>query len=243
MDAESLRTLPIFFYVRLSYALFILEVITARSMPNDALCDPYSDITPNNLQVDLYLKLSIKHLKRVVAPADCVIPSMFLDMFLKLQEWHEQTRVTPDEWLGADFQGRIPSTGAPAAASNSSSSAQQGWLEDGSSTFTGTFNNGMTLSDDLHQSPAMIPNAGWTPSTHSVPTTSQPAALYSILQSANQPFPTPSHEWNEQATRTSASTGINSNFDSYGDFEMDFDPSNLFIFDDTMNSMHTDNQQ
>lgn len=82
MDIELLRTLPIFNYIRLTYAVFILETLATSA--NDA-SDEVGFLSRRSLQVDHYISLVINHLELVVGPAKCKTPSMFLGLMLRVQ--------------------------------------------------------------------------------------------------------------------------------------------------------------
>ena len=85
MDVELLRTLPMVNYIRIIYAIFILDMLATNKA--DAPVEYCNLFDQGSLQIDTYSILVVRHLERVVGPAHCKIPSIILRKMLRLQGW------------------------------------------------------------------------------------------------------------------------------------------------------------
>lgn len=85
MDVESLRGLPVFSYVRVSFATFILAKLCL------SLAHPSSRIAQvldrSSLKVESYMDRMILHVRNIVGPTRCRIPAIFLALLFKLRQW------------------------------------------------------------------------------------------------------------------------------------------------------------
>nr|POF04595.1 transcriptional regulator war1 [Quercus suber] len=85
MDVERLRCLPIFSYVRLSYATFILVKLCLSSVhPTSRIAQV---LDPGSLKVESYVDRMILHARNIVGPTRCRIPAIFLALLFKLRQW------------------------------------------------------------------------------------------------------------------------------------------------------------
>lgn len=86
IDVDLLRTLPVSNYIRVLYAIFILEILSPPPTNTTLYDDPM--ISRETLRMDLYTTCIIKHLERTVGPERCKIPAKFLRLMPRLQNWH-----------------------------------------------------------------------------------------------------------------------------------------------------------
>ncbi len=100
MDVELLRTLPIFNYIRLLYAIFVLEMLATSA--NDFSHEYGASLNRESLQIDTYSSLVIKHLECVAGPAKCRIPTIILGKLLRLQERRRRPTMPPTSGLAAE---------------------------------------------------------------------------------------------------------------------------------------------
>lgn len=99
IDVDLLRTLPVFNYMRLLYAIFILEILSPPPT-NTSLYD-YPMISRETLRMDLYTTCVIKHLERTVGP-ESKIPAKFLRLMLRLQNWLSVLSTPSDTNIAAE---------------------------------------------------------------------------------------------------------------------------------------------
>lgn len=94
MDVESLRTLPVFNYARLSYAVFVLTKLYISA--SDPMSDLGEFLDRESLKVGFYSNSVIDHLRMVVGPMKCKVPNMFLGLLVKLQARHKYQEMRLD---------------------------------------------------------------------------------------------------------------------------------------------------
>ena len=114
MDIDSVRTLPLFGFIRFAYGIIILEMIASPSGNT-----PYEYgvfLNRDSLQIDYYSSLVINHLQHVTETAQCRVPSFFLGMMLKLRSWHQRRSqiAAPLNSAGQVAGSQDSSSGTPA---------------------------------------------------------------------------------------------------------------------------------
>ncbi|CZR59172.1 uncharacterized protein PAC_09064 [Phialocephala subalpina] len=85
MELEALRALPVYNYVRMSYALITLIKLYISSKSPESKIGAVLD--PASLKVGLYLKSTIDKLIKAVGPKECRAPFTFLGMLMRLHGW------------------------------------------------------------------------------------------------------------------------------------------------------------
>ena len=85
MEVEVLRSLPVFSYVRVSCAAFVLaKLCLSASSPNSRISGV---LDRSSLKVDLYMDRTILHVRDIVGPDRCRVPAIFLALLFKLRQW------------------------------------------------------------------------------------------------------------------------------------------------------------
>ncbi|KAI5369730.1 hypothetical protein Slin14017_G006090 [Septoria linicola] len=85
VDAESLRAFPVFSFVRISFAAFILAKLSlSTASPNSRLAQV---LDQSCLQVEHYMNRAILHVRNVVGTTKGRVPSIFLALLFKLRQW------------------------------------------------------------------------------------------------------------------------------------------------------------
>lgn len=87
MDLEALRSLPIYNYVRMSYALILLVKLYISSKTPESKIGAVLD--PASLKVGIYLRAMIDKLIKAVGPKECRAPFTFLGMLMRLHGWYK----------------------------------------------------------------------------------------------------------------------------------------------------------
>lgn len=87
MDVKALRALPVYNYVRMSYALITLIKLYISSKSPESKIGAVLD--PASLKVGLYLKSMIDKLIKAVGPKECRAPFTFLGMLMRLHGWYK----------------------------------------------------------------------------------------------------------------------------------------------------------
>lgn len=87
MDIETLRELPVYNFVRMSYAIMVLvKVYISSKTPASKIG---SVLNPESLKLGLYLKSLINKLIDAVGPKECRAPYTFLGMLIRFNEWYK----------------------------------------------------------------------------------------------------------------------------------------------------------
>jgi hypothetical protein len=94
MEINSLPAVPVFIYVRVSYALFILAKLHVSANNSTSKLREYID--RKSLKVGLYLDATIACLGKVVEQKGCKVPSLFLRLLIKFQTWYRYQEAQPE---------------------------------------------------------------------------------------------------------------------------------------------------
>lgn len=86
MDLDALQAVPVFTYVRVSYALFILAKLYVSASNSSSKLGDYIDF--KSLKLGLHLDATITRLGKVVEQKGCKVPTMFLRLLTKFQTWY-----------------------------------------------------------------------------------------------------------------------------------------------------------
>jgi hypothetical protein len=87
MDVDALRTIPIFNYVRMSYALMtLIKLYISSKSPSSRIG---SVLKPETLRVDFYLRSMIDKLVEAAGPKEHRAPYTFLGMLMRFHAWYK----------------------------------------------------------------------------------------------------------------------------------------------------------
>jgi hypothetical protein len=87
MDVDALRTIPIFNYVRMSYALMtLIKLYISSKSPSSRIG---SVLKPETLRVDFYLRSVIDKLVEAAGPKEHRAPYTFLGMLMRFHAWYK----------------------------------------------------------------------------------------------------------------------------------------------------------
>jgi hypothetical protein len=87
MDVDALRTIPIFNYVRMSYALMtLIKLYISSKSPSSRIG---SVLKPETLRVDFYLRSIIDKLVEAAGPKEHRAPYTFLGMLMRFHAWYK----------------------------------------------------------------------------------------------------------------------------------------------------------
>ncbi|RMZ21074.1 hypothetical protein D0859_14916 [Hortaea werneckii] len=97
MDHDSCRALPVFSFVRISYAAFILAKFCLSASHAGSRLGAVLD--RSSLKAESYLDRAILHVREIVGPLRCRVPAIFLALLFKLRQWcmHPQMIEGPQE--------------------------------------------------------------------------------------------------------------------------------------------------
>jgi hypothetical protein len=84
-DPEKARGFPVFIYVRISFAAFILAKLCLSAAHSGSRIGRVLD--KSSLKVEQYLDRAILHVRAVVGPVRCRVPAIFLALLFKLRQW------------------------------------------------------------------------------------------------------------------------------------------------------------
>lgn len=223
MNVELLRTLPIVNYIRLLYAIFVLEMLATSA--DDASHEYGVFLTRGSLQIDTYSTLLIKHLERVVGPAKCTIPSIILGKLLRLQEWRHRQLLPPTSWLAAEAatpprsEQAMPSLNRPQSSENTMIHPV-GTYSDEHTSLGGRRTSDFASARTNQNAP--LNSAGATPEA-SIP-------HFDPLQGMAFDPAQPASHLDGHLTQPGTSNGYDAAFDFSGDYQMDLDQDNMLLF-------------
>jgi hypothetical protein len=85
MDVEASRALPVFGYVRVSYAAFVLtKLCLSNASPSSRIGKV---IDRSSLKAENFMDRAILYVRAVVGPVRCRVPAIFLALLFKLRQW------------------------------------------------------------------------------------------------------------------------------------------------------------
>ena len=85
MDVEAARALPVFGYVRVSYAAFVLtKLCLSNASPKSRIGKV---IDRSSLKAESVMDRAILHVRAVVGQVRCRVPAIFLALLFKLRQW------------------------------------------------------------------------------------------------------------------------------------------------------------
>lgn len=87
MDVEALRALPVYNYVRMSYAIVTLIKLYISSKSPGSKIGAVLDTA--SLKVGTYLTSTINKLTKAVGPKECRAPFTFLGMLMRFHGWYK----------------------------------------------------------------------------------------------------------------------------------------------------------
>lgn len=85
MDVEGCRSLPVFSYVRISFAAFVLaKLCLSAAHPRSRIAKV---LDRSSLKVESYMDRAILHVRNIVGVKRSRVPSIFLALLFKLRQW------------------------------------------------------------------------------------------------------------------------------------------------------------
>lgn len=85
MDVEGCRSLPVFSYVRISFAAFVLaKLCLSAAHPRSRIAKV---LDRSSLKVETYMDRAILHVRNIVGVKRSRVPSIFLALLFKLRQW------------------------------------------------------------------------------------------------------------------------------------------------------------
>lgn len=85
MDVDACRALPVFSYVRISFAAFVLAKLCLSATHPKSRIGQVLD--KSSLKVESYMDRAILHVRNIVGPKRGRVPSIFLALLFKLRQW------------------------------------------------------------------------------------------------------------------------------------------------------------
>ena len=85
INPEASRALPVFSYVRVSFAAFVLAKLNLSAASPKSRIGKVLD--RSSLKVENLMDRAILHVRNVVGPARCRVPAIFLALLFKLRQW------------------------------------------------------------------------------------------------------------------------------------------------------------
>ena len=85
MDVGASRALPVFVYVRVSYAAFVLTKLCLSNFSPASRIGKLID--RSSLKAESFMDRAILHVRAVVGPVRCRVPAIFLALLFKLRQW------------------------------------------------------------------------------------------------------------------------------------------------------------
>lgn len=85
MDVDAARALPVFGYVRVSYAAFVLTKLCLSNSSPASRTGKLID--RSSLKAESFMDRAILHVRAVVGPVRCRVPAIFLALLFKLRQW------------------------------------------------------------------------------------------------------------------------------------------------------------
>lgn len=110
-DSSSLRGLPVFCYVRVSLAAFVLAKLTLSSLVPESRIGQLLD--RSSLKVDYYLQRVVAHISDIVGKIERRVPAIFLALLFKLHKWCACPELIEQAPAANSYQARLEDTQVP----------------------------------------------------------------------------------------------------------------------------------
>ena len=85
MDVDHLRALPVFSYVRISFAAFVLAKLCLSASRTESRISHILD--SKAMQSEMYMDRAVLHVRNIVGENRCRVPAIFLALLFKLRQW------------------------------------------------------------------------------------------------------------------------------------------------------------
>lgn len=85
MPVDKARALPVFSYVRISFAAFVLAKLCLSAASPASRIGKVLD--RSSLKVESFIDRAILHVRAIVGPVRCRVPAIFLALLFKLRQW------------------------------------------------------------------------------------------------------------------------------------------------------------
>lgn len=140
MGVENARCLPVFYFVRVSFAAFVLAKLCLSAHSQHSRL--HSIIDRSTLGVESHVDKLILFVQSMITPKGQQVPSLFLALLFKLRQWcshpeliqQNQARGAPDIWPPAyeDYKGQVAFLGPRVTEATSGSAEPSPENNDGS---------------------------------------------------------------------------------------------------------------
>jgi hypothetical protein len=105
MDIDTLRSIPIYNYVRMTYACIILVKLYVSSRSSQSQIGTVVD--SQNLRIGFYLENLVTLLTEAVGPMECRSPYTFLGLLMRLRDWYQNQELHEEFTNPVDLFGKI----------------------------------------------------------------------------------------------------------------------------------------
>ena len=85
IDVNRTRALPVFSFVRLSYAAFILAKLCVSAASTHGQLAPLID--RSSLKAESYMERTLDHLRGAIGPNGCRVPAIFFNLLSQMGQW------------------------------------------------------------------------------------------------------------------------------------------------------------
>ncbi|KAK0284189.1 hypothetical protein LTR35_005904 [Friedmanniomyces endolithicus] len=174
MDVDGLRALPVFGYVRVTFAAFALAKLCLSAAHPEARL--YRVVNRRALNVESYMDRAVLHVRNVVGTKRCRVPAIFLALLFKLRQWCMNPelieRAVGDEPAaeGSEDMGRGGSwTDSGAAEVRQLRTGGLGEQDGGCSSGSGSGSSTQSPPDEQQHGGSELPNESARASSHKDP--------------------------------------------------------------------------
>jgi len=108
MDIDTLRSIPIYNYVRMTYACIILVKLYVSSRSSQSQIGTVVD--SQSLRIGFYLENLVTLLTKAVGPMECRSPYTFLGLLMRLRDWYRNQELHEEFPNPVDLFGKIIET-------------------------------------------------------------------------------------------------------------------------------------
>ncbi|KAK0313905.1 hypothetical protein LTR01_002162 [Friedmanniomyces endolithicus] len=171
MDVDGLRALPVFGYVRVTFAAFALAKLCLSAAHPEARLHRVAD--RRALQVEGYMDKAVLHVRNVVGTKRCRVPAIFLALLFKLRQWCMNPELieravgdVPDAEGSEDLRRGVRWTDTGAAGVREPQTSGFGEQDGGSSSGGGSASSSQSPPDEQQHGSSGLPSDGARTSSH-----------------------------------------------------------------------------
>lgn len=104
IDAVTIRTLPVVYFVRVTFAAFILTVLHTSATSNHSHLAGITDLS--DLGAQHYVDKVVLHTRGAIGPNNCRMPAVFYVLLLQIQHWYGQSATMQEKETGNPASNR-----------------------------------------------------------------------------------------------------------------------------------------